>query len=125
MKNITTYLGCFVFVIFILFAFTKVLSFNNKVVEGLSNSSSSSAEDILKQLEETNKNYAKSLDIEKDKSTYHDILLQLEDTFHFQMIEQMLKKEKPDKCVGILSKLQAGKNALKDCDEFLTHYKTN
>ena len=78
MKNITTYLGCFVFVIFMLFAFTKVLSFNNKVVEGLSNQSSS-AEDILKQLEKSNKNRAKSLDIEKEKSIYHDILLQLEE----------------------------------------------
>lgn len=122
MKNITTYLGCFVFVIFILFAFTKILSFNNKVVEGLSNPSSS-AEDILKQLEKTNKNYAKSLDIEKEKTLYHDILLQLEDSFHFQMIEQMLKKEKSGDLTNRLSKLQAGKAALKDCDEFLTHYK--
>lgn len=124
MKNITTYLGCFVFVIFVLFAFTKVLSFNNKVVEGLSNQSSS-AEDILKQLEKSNKNRAKSLDIEKEKSIYHDILLQLEDSFHFQMIEQMLKKEKSDELTSQLSKLQAGKAALKDLDEFLTHYKTN
>lgn len=124
MKNITTYLGCFVFVIFMLFAFTKVLSFNNKVVEGLSNQSSS-AKDILKQLEKSNKNRAKSLDIEKEKSIYHDILLQLEDSFHFQMIEQMLKKEKSDELTSQLSKLQAGKAALKDLDEFLTHYKTN
>ena len=123
-KNITTYLGCFVFVIFMLFAFTKVLSFNNKVVEGLSNQSSS-AEDILKQLEKSNKNRAKSLDIEKEKSIYHDILLQLEDHFHFEMIEQMLKKEKSDELTSQLSKLQAGKAALKDLDEFLTHYKTN
>ena len=122
MKNITTYLGCFVIVLFILFAITKVLSLNNKVVEGLTNSKSS-PEEILKELQKRNKNSANNLDIEEDKSTYHDILLQLEDSFHFQMIEEMLNKEKTTELTSKLSQLQAGKAALKDLDEFLTHYK--
>ena len=122
MKNITTYLGCFVIVLFILFAITKVLSLNNKVVEGLTNSKSS-PEEILKELQKKNKNFANNLDIKEDKSTYHDILLQLEDSFHFQMIEEMLNKEKTTELTSKLSQLQAGKAALKDLDEFLTHYK--
>jgi hypothetical protein len=122
MKNITTYLGCFVIVLFILFGITKALSLNNKVVEGLTNSKSS-PEEILKELQKKNKNSANNLDIKKDKSTYHDILLQLEDSFHFQMIEEMLNKEKTTDLTSKLSQLQAGKAALKDLDEFLTHYK--
>ena len=122
MKNITTYLGCFVIVLFILFGITKALSLNNKVVEGLTNSKSS-PEEILNELQKKNKNSANNLDIKNDKSTYHDILLQLEDSFHFQMIEEMLNKEKTTDLTSKLSQLQAGKAALKDLDEFLTHYK--
>lgn len=122
MKNITTYLGCFVIVLFILFGITKVLSLNNKVVEGLTNSKSS-PEEILNELQKRNKNSSNNLNIKNDKSTYHDILLQLEDSFHFQMIEEMLNKEKTTDLTSKLSQLQAGKAALKDLDEFLTHYK--
>jgi len=130
MKNITTYLGCIVMVLFVVYITTNMLSLNNKIVEGLTSSSSSSKtpEELITLLKTTKQKLVDDLHIDKYKSQYHEMLLNAEDVLHLQILEQLKSaigndKLSNEKTLILLSQLQNAKTALKDLDEFFEHFK--
>ena len=71
-----------------------------------------------------------NLHIEKYKNQYHNILLGTEDVLHLQMLDHLKtaidKKTIDDpKTLSSLAQLESAKSALKDLDEFLTHFKSS
>ena len=72
MNNIATYLGCVVLVGFVFYVMTNMLSINNKVIEGLTSSSSSqqTPEKLLEALKNTKQNLVDNLHVEKYKTQY-------------------------------------------------------
>ena len=73
--------------------------------------------------------YVDELHIDKYKKNYHAILLDVEDILHLQMLDKIRKSiEKntltDEKTLASLSQLESTKSALKDLDEFLTHFKS-
>ena len=88
MNNITTYLGCAVLIGFILYIMTNMLSINNKVIEGLTSSSSKTPEELLELLKNTKQNLVDNLHVVKYKTLYHELLLNAEDILHLKLFEQ-------------------------------------
>ena len=128
MKNITTYLGCIVLALFVVYLCTNMLSLNNKIVEGLA-SAPETPEQLLKSVKTMKTQYVDELHIDKYKKNYHAILLDVEDILHLQMLDKIRKSiEKntltDEKTLASLSQLESTKSALKDLDEFLTHFKS-
>ena len=129
MKNMTTYLGCIVLALFVVYLCTNMLSLNNKVVEGLT-SAPETPEQLLKSVKKMKTQYVDELHIDKYKKNYHAILLDVEDILHLQMLDKIRKSiEKntltDEKTLASLSQLESTKSALKDLDEFLTHFKSS
>jgi len=130
MKNITTYLGCIVLALFVVYLCTNMLSLNNKIVEGLTSGTTKTPNELLKLVKTSKTKYIDDLRVDKYKKQYHQILVDVEDVLHLQMLSQIktaVEKEKLDdeKTLASLSQLESTKSALKDLDEFLTHFKTN
>ena len=128
MKNMTTYLGCIVLALFVVYLCTNMLSLNNKIVEGLA-SAPETPEQLLKSVKTMKTQYVDELHIDKYKKNYHAILLDVEDILHLQMLDKIRKSiEKntltDEKTLASLSQLESTKSALKDLDEFLTHFKS-
>jgi len=130
MKNMTTYLGCIVMALFVVYVTTNMLSFNNKIVEGLTSSSSSAKtpEELIASLKTAKQKLADDLHTDKYKVQYHEMLLDAEDVLHLQILEQLKTaidddKLSDEKTLTSLSQLQNAKTALKDLDEFLEHFK--
>ena len=88
MNNIATYLGCVVLIGFILYIMTNMLSINNKVIEGLTSSSSKTPEELLELLKNTKQNLVDNLHVAKYKTQYHELLLNAEDILHLKLFEQ-------------------------------------
>ena len=70
-----------------------------------------------------------SLLIGKYQTKYHEMLLDIEDILHLKMLEKLKSASENDKIdsektLKVVGELQNTKTALKDLDEFLTHYKT-
>ena len=129
MKNMTTYLGCIVLALFVVYLCTNMLSLNNKIVEGLA-SAPETPEQLLKSVKTMKTQYVDELHIDKYKKNYHAILLDVEDILHLQMLDKIRKSiEKntltDEKTLASLSQLESTKSALKDLDEFLTHFKSS
>jgi len=129
MKNMTTYLGCIVLALFVVYLCTNMLSLNNKIVEGLA-SAPETPEQLLKSVKTMKTQYIDELHIDKYKKNYHAILLDVEDILHLQMLDKIRKSiEKntltDEKTLASLSQLESTKSALKDLDEFLTHFKSS
>jgi len=130
MKNMTTYLGCIVLALFVVYLCTNMLSLNNKVVEGLTSGTTKTPDDLLKLVKTSKTKYIDELRVDKYKTQYHKMLLDVEDILHLQMLSQIktaVAKDKLDdeKTLATLSQLESTKSALKDLDEFLTHFKTS
>jgi|TARA_B110000037_G_C16946698_1_gene435051 hypothetical protein len=128
MKNMTTYLGCIVLALFVVYLCTNMLSLNNKIVEGLT-SAPSTPDQLLESVKNLKSKYTDDLHIDKYKKEYGAILLDVEDILHLQMLDKIKKSiEKntltDEKTLASLSQLESTKSALKDLDEFLTHYKS-
>ena len=129
MKNMTTYLGCIVLALFVVYLCTNMLSLNNKIVEGLA-SAPETPEQLLKTVKKMKTQYVDELHIDKYKKKYSAILLDVEDILHLQMLDKIKKSiEKntltDEKTLASLSQLESTKSALKDLDEFLTHFKSS
>jgi len=129
MNNIATYLGCVVLIGFILYIMTNMLSINNKVIEGLTSSSSKTPEELLELLKNTKQNLVDNLHVAKYKTQYHELLLNAEDILHLKLFEQFKNaindgKLSDTKTLTTLSQLQNAKTALKDLDEFFEHFKS-
>lgn len=129
MNNIATYLGCVVLIGFILYIMTNMLSINNKVIEGLTSSSSKTPEELLELLKNTKQNLVDNLHVAKYKTQYHELLLNAEDILHLKLFEQFKNaindgKLSDNKTLTTLSQLQNAKTALKDLDEFFEHFKS-
>ena len=128
MKNMTTYLGCIVLALFVVYLCTNMLSLNNKVVEGLT-SAPETPDQLIKAVKTMKTQYVDELHIDKYKKKYSAILLDVEDILHLQMLDKIKKSiEKntltDEKTLASLSHLESTKSALKDLDEFLTHVKS-
>ena len=91
MKNMTTYLGCIVLALFVVYVTTNMLSLNNKIVEGLTSSSSSSKtpEELITSLKTAKQKLVDNLHTDKYKVQYHEMLLDAEDVLHLQILEQL------------------------------------
>lgn len=129
MNDIATYLGCAVLIVFILYIMTNMLSINNKVIEGLTSSSSKTPEELLELLKNTKQNLVDNLHVAKYKTQYHELLLNAEDILHLKLFEQFKNaindgKLSDNKTLTTLSQLQNAKTALKDLDEFFEHFKS-
>jgi len=129
MKNMTTYLGCIVLALFVVYLCTNMLSLNNKVVEGLT-SAPKTPDQLIKSVKTMKTQYVDELHIDKYKKNYQAILLDVEDILHLQMLDKIKKSiEKntltDEKTLASLSSLESTKSALKDLDEFLTHFKSS
>ena len=130
MNDIATYLGCVVLIGFILYIMTNMLSINNKVIEGLTLSSSiKTPEELLELLKNTKQNLVDNLHVAKYKTQYHELLLNAEDILHLKLFEQFKiaindGKLSDNKTLTALSQLQNAKTALKDLDEFFEHFKS-
>ena len=129
MKNITTYLGCAVLVVFALYVLTSMLSLNTKVIEGLTNSNTKKTpQQILEELKTDIQQTSDTLHIVKYKTIYQEILVSVEDLLHLQMLQDLNKTIREAKVIDTKSlepmcKLQSCKGALKDLDEFLDAFK--
>ena len=133
MKNMTTYLGCITLALFVIYVTTNMLSLNNKVVEGLINRKQTtySPPEQLKGLQQLKTSFEDQLHMDKYKTTYREILLNMEDIIHLAMLQQLeaagdtkgAAGELDPKLLDSLAKLQTSKSALKDLDEFLTVHK--
>jgi hypothetical protein len=129
MKNMTTYLGCIVLALFVVYLCTNMLSLNNKIVEGLTSGTTKTPDELLKLVKTSKTKYIDDLRVDKYKKQYHQILVDVEDVLHLQMLDKIKKSiEKntltDEKTLASLSQLESTKSALKDLDEFLTHYKS-
>jgi len=128
MKNMTTYLGCIVLALFVAYLCTNLLSLNNKIVEGLTNSSET-PEQLLQSVKKMKSQYVDNLHLDKYKKDYTAILLDVEDILHLQMLDEIKKSIEnstltDEKTLASLAHLESTKSALKDLDEFLTHFKS-
>jgi hypothetical protein len=111
-----------------------MLSLNNQIVEGLINQKQTtySPPEQLKELQQIKTSFEDLLHMDKYKTTYHEILLNMEDIIHLSMLRQLeaageksgVSGEFDPKLLDALAKLQTSKSALKDLDEFLTHFKS-
>jgi len=115
--------------LFVVYLCTNMLSLNNKIVEGLT-SAPSTPDQLLESVKNLKSKYTDDLHIDKYKKDYHAILLDVEDILHLQMLDKIKKSiEKntltDEKTLASLSQLESTKSALKDLDEFLTHFKTS
>ena len=130
MKNMTTYLGCIVLALFVVYLCTNMLSLNNKIVEGLTSGTTKTPDELLKLVKTSKTKYIDDLRVDKYKKQYHQILVDVEDVLHLQMLDKIKKSiEKntltDEKTLASLSNLESTKSALKDLDEFLTHFKSS
>ena len=128
MKNITTYLGCAVLVVFALYVLTNMLSLNTKVIEGLSVTPKKTPQQLLAELKTDIQQSSDTLHIVKYKTIYQEILVSVEDLLHLQMLQDLNKTIREAKVIDTKSlepmcKLQSCKGALKDLDEFLDAFK--
>ena len=129
MKNITTYLGCIVLAGFVIYVTTNMLSLNNKVIEGLTEAPSTPKQ-LLSAVATEKEKLVNELHIDKYKTQYHQMLLDVEDILHLQMLDELRtaidkKKLREKETLSTLSHLESTKSALKDLDEFLTHFKSS
>ena len=127
MKNMTMYLGCIVLAVFVVYLCTNMLSLNRKIVEGLTSSPETPMQ-LLESVKNSKAKYIDELHIDKYKTEYHQILLDVEDIIHLQMlakIKNAISKDKlsDEKTLASLAQLESSKSALGDLDEFLSHYK--
>lgn len=128
MKNMTTYLGCITLALFVVYLCTNMMTLNNNIVEGLTSGATKTPDELLKLVQISKTKYIDDLRIDKYKKQYHQLLIETEDMLHLQMLSQIktaVEKDKLDdeKTLASLSKLESTKSALKDLDEFLTHFK--
>lgn len=129
MKSAVACLGCIVLALFVVYLCTNMLSLNNKVVEGLT-SAPKTPDQLIKSVKTMKTQYVDELHIDKYKKNYQAILLDVEDILHLQMLDKIKKSiEKntltDEKTLASLSSLESTKSALKDLDEFLTHFKSS
>jgi hypothetical protein len=130
MKTVVACLGCIVLALFVMYICTNMMKFNRTVVEGLTSGSSSTPDQLLKDIKTMKTKLVDSLHVNKYKNEYHKILLGTEDVLHLQMLEHLktaIDKKKIDdpKTLSSLAQLESAKSALKDLDEFLTHFKSS
>lgn len=127
MQNLTSYIGSIALALFVVYLTTNMLSFNNNIMEGMT-SKNMTPDQIIQQLKTEKEKMNNSLLIGKYQTKYHEMLLDVEDILHLKLLEKLksaaendkIDSEKTLKAVG---ELQNAKTALKDLDEFLTHYK--
>lgn len=127
MQNLTSYIGSIALALFVVYLTTNMLSFNNNIMEGMT-SKNMTPDQIIEQLKTEKEKMNNSLLIGKYQTKYHEMLLDVEDILHLKLLEKLksaaendkMDSEKTLKAVG---ELQNAKTALKDLDEFLTHYK--
>lgn len=127
MQNLTSYIGSIALALFVVYLTTNMLSFNNNIMEGMT-SKNMTPDQIIQQLKTEKEKMNNSLLIGKYQTKYHEMLLDVEDILHLKLLEKLksaaendkMDSEKTLKAVG---ELQNAKTALKDLDEFLTHYK--
>jgi len=128
MKNMTTYLGCIVLALFVIYLCTNMMKLNRNVVEGLTSGAPATPDQLLEMVKTSKTKYVDELHINKYKTKYHQILLDVEDILHLQMLDEIRnaidkKKLNDSETLASLSQLESTKSALKDLDEFLTHFK--
>lgn len=127
MQHLTSYIGSIALALFVVYLTTNMLSFNNNIMEGMT-SKNMTPDQIIQQLKTEKEKMNNSLLIGKYQTKYHELLLDVEDILHLKLLEKLksaaendkMDSEKTLKAVG---ELQNAKTALKDLDEFLTHYK--
>ena len=129
MKTAVACLGCIVLALFVMYVCTNMMKLNRGVVEGLTSGSSATPEQLLKDVKTMRTKLVDDLHIDKYKAKYHEMLLNTEDVLHLQMLEQIktaIDKKKLDDTTTLsnLAQLESTKAALKDLDEFLTHFKS-
>ena len=129
MKTAVACLGCIVLALFVMYICTKMMKLNRSVVEGLTSGSSATPDQLLKDVKTMRTKLVDELHIDKYKAKYHEMLLNTEDVLHLQMLEQIktaIDKKKLDDTTTLsnLAQLESTKAALKDLDEFLTHFKS-
>jgi hypothetical protein len=128
MQNLTSYIGSIALALFVVYLTTNMLSFNNNIMEGMT-SKSMTPDQIIQQLKTEKEKMNNSLLIGKYQTKYHEMLLDIEDILHLKMLEKLKSASENDKIdsektLKVVGELQNTKTALKDLDEFLTHYKT-
>ena len=106
------------------------MKLNRSVVEGLTSGSSATPDQLLKDVKTMRTKLVDELHIDKYKAKYHEMLLNTEDVLHLQMLEQIKtaidkKKLYDTTTLSNLAQLESTKAALKDLDEFLTHFKSS
>ena len=132
MKNMTTYLGCIVLALFVVYLCTNMLSLNNKIVEGLiSKTTKTTPDELLKGAQSLKTILSDEINIEKYGDTYKKLLVTLEDIYHLVMISTIKDGgqdgrvgELNDKTSKKLETMQKAIEALSSIDEFLTHHKS-
>jgi len=127
MKTAVACLGCIVLALFVMYVCTNMMKLNRGVVEGLTSGSSATPDQLLKDVKTMRTKLVDELHIDKYKAKYHEMLLNTEDVLHLQMLEQIKtaidkKKLNDTTTLSNLAQLESTKAALKDLDEFLTHF---
>ena len=88
MKNMVTYLGCIVLALFVMYVLTNMMKLNRKVVEGMTSKTPATADQLIEQIKTMKTKYIDKLHIDKYKTKYNKILLDVEDILHLQMLDQ-------------------------------------
>ena len=134
MKNMTTYLGCIVLALFVMYICTKMMKLNRTVVEGLISRKKETLtpDELLKQAEAFRNEMSDNLNIKKYGATYKKLLITLEDIVHLSMIGSIKDIDTKTgsifgsfgtETVKTLQSLTKTNEALSSIDEFLTHHK--
>lgn len=135
MKNMTTYLGCIVLALFLVYLCTNMLSLNNKIVEGLASKPKKfTPADLLKQVEKTKTVLSDELNLSKYTPVYKNLLVSLEDVYHLAMLNTIVGQDMTKENAGAaadpktatqLALYSKAIESLSSIDEFLTHNKSS
>ena len=119
-KNITTYLGCAVLLVFGFYLANKALTFNNNIMEGLTSKSlkHKTPEQCIGTCEETKAALVDKLYPGRYKSEYKKMIEKIKDA-------AIADKLGDDTILSSLANLQNIKAGLSDLYEFLDVFKSN
>lgn len=129
-NDLYMYIGLFFAIVFTLVVVLKLINKNNRMLEGLTNSSDktqSTIQDIVDKLKKESEILEDSLLIDKHRSDYEDMFLALEDYSNLALIQMLsffadnpsLEKESAKNMIEGINHVNTLKTTLNDVMEFI------
>ena len=87
MKNMTTYLGCIVLALFVMYLCTNMMKLNRNVVEGLTSGAPATPDQLLEMVKTSKTKYVDELHIDKYKTKFISRSSSIDFLFLLLMVE--------------------------------------